>query len=38
MGSSSYGEILALPFALVTPTSIEIVRGMDACAMASDRG
>jgi len=38
MGSSNFGEVGALAFASVAPASSKIVRGIDACAMASDRG
>jgi hypothetical protein len=38
MGSTSFGVIEAMAFAAIVPASIKIVRGIDACAMVSDRG
>jgi len=38
MGSSNCSAFDALAFASGTSTNIKVVRGIDGCAMASDRG
>jgi hypothetical protein len=38
MGSSNFGAVGTLAFVAIAPPMMNTVRGIDGCAMASDRG